>query len=81
MAEVQDVRGSPSFENSETEFQVLKVCSPRRRGGSSVGEGAWPKNVLWQAEEKWKATDWRLPFGGQHDNEHVLRGMMWADNY
>ena len=52
-----------------------------RQGGSSVGEGAWPKNVLWQAEEKWKATDWRLPFGGQHDNEHVLRGMMWADNY
>ena len=22
-----------------------------------------------------------LPFGGQHDNEHVLRGMKWADNY
>ena len=21
-----------------------------------------------------------LPFGGQHDNEYVLRGMMWADN-
>ena len=22
-----------------------------------------------------------LSFGGQHDNEYVLRGMMWADNY
>ena len=22
-----------------------------------------------------------LPFGGQHDNEYVLRGMRWADNY
>ena len=22
-----------------------------------------------------------LPFGGQHDNEYVLRGMMWADNF
>ena len=22
-----------------------------------------------------------LPFGGQHDNEHVLRGMKWADSY
>ena len=22
-----------------------------------------------------------LPIGGQPDNEYVLRGMMWADNY
>ena len=31
------------------------------------------------AEEKWKANGWGLPFGGQHDNEYVLRGMMWAE--
>ena len=23
----------------------------------------------------------RLPFGGETDNEYVLRGMMWVDNY
>ena len=39
------------------------------------------KYVLWKAEEKWRARGCGLPFGGQHDDEHVLRGMMWADNY
>ena len=43
--------------------------------------GRVAKYVLWKAEEKWKANGWRLPFGGQHDHECVLRGMMWADNY
>ena len=43
--------------------------------------GRVAKYVLWKAEEKWKANGWGLPFGGQHDNEYVLRGMMWADNY
>ena len=43
--------------------------------------GRVAKYVLWKAEEKWKAKGWRLPFGGQHDNDYVLRGMMWADNY
>ena len=43
------------------------------------GRGA--KYVLWKAEEKWKTNGWELPCGGQHDNEYVLRGMMWADNY
>ena len=36
--------------------------------------------VLWKEEGKWKAKGWELPLGGQHDNEHVLRGMIWADN-
>ena len=39
------------------------------------------KYALWKAEENWKAKGWGLPFDGQHDNEYVLRGMMWADNY
>ena len=43
--------------------------------------GRVAKYVLWKAEEKWRAKGWELPFGGQHDNEYVLRGMMWADNY
>ena len=43
--------------------------------------GRVAKYVLWKAEEKWKAKGWALPFGGQHDNEHVLRGMLWTDNY
>ena len=43
--------------------------------------GRVAKYVLWKAEEKWRAKGWGLPFGGQHDNEYVLRGMMWADNY
>ena len=37
--------------------------------------------MLWIAEEKWRAKSWGLSFGGQHDNEFSLRGMMWADNY
>ena len=35
----------------------------------------------WKAEEKWRAKGWGLSFGGQHDNEYTLRGVMWADNY
>ena len=37
------------------------------------------KFVLWKAKEKWRAKGWELPFGGQQDNEYVLRGMMWAN--
>ena len=39
------------------------------------------KYVLWKAEEKWRAKDWGLPFGGQHDKECVLRVRMWDDNH
>ena len=43
--------------------------------------GRVAKYVLWKAEEKWRARSCGLSFGGQQDNEYVLRGMMWADNY
>ena len=33
--------------------------------------------MLSKAEEKWKARGWGLSFGGENDNEYVLRGMMW----
>ena len=39
--------------------------------------------VLWEAEEKWKARGWRLPFGGENDNENVLPGcrvVMWVND-
>ena len=39
--------------------------------------GRVAKYVLWKAEERWKARG----FGGESDNEYVLRSMMWADNY
>ena len=80
LAEMQDVRGSACVENSETEFRYLRCI---RHGGveAPVLWGRVAKWVLWRAEEKWKANGWGLLFGGQHDNEYVLRGMMWADNY
>ena len=61
------------------------LCALRtvRQSSSAPDEVALP---LWKAEEKWKAKGWvfgrrwGLPFAGQHDNEYVLRGMMWADN-
>ena len=40
----------------------------------------WP-DVLWKAEQKWKATGWGFPFAGRNENEHVLRCVMWAENY
>ena len=43
--------------------------------------GRIAKYVLCKAEEKWRAKGSGLPFGGQHDNEYKLRGMMWADNH
>ena len=30
--------------------------------------------------QKAKIRGWGLTFGGLNDNEHVLRGMVWADN-
>ena len=39
------------------------------------------KYVSCEAEVKWKAKGWRLPFGGEKNDEYVLRCMMWADNY
>ena len=43
--------------------------------------GRVSKYVLGKAGDKWKANGWGLPFGGQRDNEYMLRVMMWADNY
>ena len=65
LAEMQDVRGSASFENSETEFRYSRCI---RQGGVEAP-------VLW-----WRAKGWGFSFGGQYDNEYTLRGMMWADN-
>ena len=80
LADMQDVQGSACFENSETEFRYSGCI---RQGGVEVLVlwGRVAKYVLWKAEEKWKANGWELPFGGQQNNEDVVRGMMWADNH
>ena len=80
LAGMQDVRGSASFENCATEFRYSRCV---RQGGVEAPV-LWERiaeYVLWKAEEKWRAKGWGLSFGRQHDNEHTLRGMMWADNY
>ena len=80
-AEMQDVRGSASFENCETDFRYSR-CS--RQGGVEapvLWGGRIATNVLWKIEEKRRASGWGLSFGGQHDTEYTLRGIMWADNY
>ena len=66
----------------KTAFDVAKA-SVVSKGGveAQVLWGRVAKYVQWKAEEKRKANGWRLPFGGQHDNEYVLPGMMWAGNY
>ena len=66
LAKMQDVRGPASFENSETEFRYSRCI---RQGGvkAPVLWGRVAKDVLWRAEEKWKAEGWGLSFGGHHD--------------
>ena len=59
-------------------FEVPPASKIVRR--SSGIRSASAKNVLWKAEEKWKARGWGLPYGGKNDNEYVLRGTMWADD-
>ena len=63
----------------ETEFLYSRGI---RQGGveAPVLCGRVAKYVLWKAEEKWKTRGWKLSLGGKNDSEHVLRGMMWADN-
>ena len=80
LAEMQHVRRSACFENNETEFWYSRCI---RQGGveARVLWGRVAKYVLWKAEGKWKAKGWGLLFGGQHDTDYVLRGMMWAGNY
>ena len=59
-----------------------RVLRTERRN-SGIPSAFWErvaKSVLSKAEEKWRAKGGELPFGGQHDNEFVLRWMMWADN-
>ena len=63
LAEMQDVRGSASFENCETEFRYSRCI---RQGGVEAP-------VLWGRASP--NTCWGLSFGGQHDNEYTLRGM------
>ena len=79
LEEMQDVRDSAS-ENSETELRYSR-CT---REGGMEAPVLWErvaKCVLWKAELKWKAKGWRLPFGGEKDDEYVLRGLMWADHH
>ena len=59
LAEKQDVRGSPSFENCET----------RQGGVAPVLGGRVAKYVLWKAEEKWKGRGWRRTIVRENDNE------------
>ena len=66
---MQGVWESACFENSETEFRYVGAI---RRGGveAPVLWGRVAKYVFRKAEDKWKATSWGLPFGGQRDNEY-----------
>ena len=80
LAEMQDVRGSACFENSDTEFRYSR-CIRQCGVEAPVLWRCLAKYVLWKAAEKWKARGWETPFGGKSDNEYVLRGMMWAGNY
>ena len=41
LAEMQDVRGTASFKNSEAEFRYSSMRSSRRRGSSSVVGTCW----------------------------------------
>ena len=66
-------------ENSETEFQVLEMYSPRRCGGSCAVGPRCQIRALEKLKRSGRPTAAGYPFGGQHDNEYVLRGMMWAD--
>ena len=79
LAEMQDVRGSASFENCETEFRCSRCI---RQGGveAPVLWGRIAKQVLWKAEEKWRVFGLGSSFGRQHDKEFTFRGMMLADN-
>ena len=71
LAEMQDVR-SACFKNCETEFRYSRGI---RQGGveALVLWGRVEKYVFCTAEVKWKARGWELPFGGENDNEYVLR--------
>ena len=65
------------------DLRVLRTVRRSIRQGDVEAPVLWgrvAKYVLWRAEEKWKAKGWKLPFGGHHDNEYVMRGMMWAVN-
>ena len=66
--------------NCEIDFWCSR-CIRQRGVEAPVLWGRIAKYVLWTAEEKWRAKGWGLSFGGLHDNEYTLRGMMWADNY
>ena len=54
---------------------------PPGRSGGPVLWRRLARCVLRKAEEKWKAREWRVAFGGKYDNEYVLRGVMWVDHY
>ena len=62
-------------------ISVLSV-HPQGRCGASCTVGARCKiRSFGKLKRSGKANGWELPFGGQHDNEYVLRGMLWVDNY
>ena len=81
LAEMQDVRGSCELSRiARLTFGTLGAFAKEVWRLLCCG-GRIAKFVLWKAEEKRRAKGWGLSFGGQHDNEYTLRGMMWADSY
>ena len=75
LAEMQDVPGSACFAKKRDRIQVLEMYSPRRCPRLRCYGAALP-NTYSGKLKKWKTNGWVLPFGGQHENEYVLRGMM-----
>ena len=74
LAEMQDVRGSGSFENSETEFRYSRCISQ----GNVSAPVLFGRVCQICAAEKLKLE---LSLGREHDSKYTLRRMMWADNY
>ena len=77
LAEMQDVR---ALRTARLNFGILGASAKEVWRLLCCG-GALPNTCFGKRRKKWRAQGWGFSFGGQHDNEYTLRGMMWADNY
>ena len=79
LVEMQDVRGSASFETSGRNSGILGASAKEGWRHLYCGD-ALPNMCCGQLKKNGRPKAGGYPSVGEHDSEHTFRAMMWADN-
>ena len=81
LAEMQDLRVSVIRKQRDGGSGIRDVSARVGVRGSDVVGDAWPNTYCGKQKKNGRPEGVSCHLAGKHDNEYVMRGMMWADNY